>query len=141
MWLWFHSSCHCDGLNNLYSPQLICLDNHTGNITSTVHHNGMLTAKEIINLIRTGMQMRNPPVFYLPYGWILSLNIDFIKASPSPARFANDDDNDNDNTSIGMAMAITVGIAGFCAILALIMCITIGLVYMKCKRYLDTLYM
>ena len=102
----------------------------------------MLAAQEIINLIRTGMQMRDPPVFYLPYGWILSLSIDFIKASPSPARFVvDDDDNDNDNTSIGMAMAITVGIAGFCAILALIMCITIGLVYMKYKRYLDTLYM
>ena len=80
--------------------------------------------------------MRDPPVFYLPYGWILCLSIDFITASPSPARF----DNDNDNTSIGMAMAITIGIAGFCAILALIMCIIIGLVYMKCKRYLDTLY-
>ena len=100
----------------------------------------MLAAQELINLTSTGLQMRDPPVFYLPYGWILCLSIDFITASPSPARFDNDDDNDDDNTSIGMAMAITIGIAGFCTILALIMCITIGLVYIKCKRYVDTLY-
>ena len=34
---WFNSVCDCDGLNNLYKPQVTCVDDTVGKINSTVH--------------------------------------------------------------------------------------------------------
>ena len=122
---WFNSTCSCDGYNNLYNPNLTCLDGQTGIITSTVHHDVFLSAQQLINLASSDMQMRAPPIVYLSHGWILCLKLNKTVTS--------DDDNDK-STFIGLSVLITVSVTGLCTILALILCITIGLVYIKYKR-------
>jgi len=109
----------------LYNPNLTCLDEQTGIITSTVHHDVFLSAQQLINLASSDMQMRAPPIVYLSHGWILCLKLNKTVTS--------DDDNDK-STFIGLSVLITVSVTGLCTILALILCITIGLVYIKYKR-------
>ena len=136
---WFNSSCQCDGYNNLYHPHLTCLNDHTGNITSTVHHDDMSTAQQLIDLTTADIQMRDPPVVHLIHGWILCLNANLTKAttaSPSPTANPSPTAHHNcDNiTSLTLAIMITVGSVSFCVILALITCIIVGLVYIRQKR-------
>ena len=109
-----------------------CLDAHTGKITSTVRHDGLSAAQELIELTTADIQMRDPPVVNLTNGWILHLNASSEMFNPSLTAFGNDK---NDNGSLGLSFLITISIASFCTILALIFCITVGLVYIKHKRY------
>ena len=123
---WFNSTCSCDGYNNLYNPHLTCLDEHIGNIISTVHHYGLSTAQELIQLATADIQMRDPPVVYLSHGWVLCLNVSLNKTTPTVV--GNDE-------SLGLPVLITVGATSFCTVLALIFCVIVGLVYIKHKRY------
>ena len=129
---WFNSTCKCDGYNNLYSPRLICLDAHIGSITSTVHHDGLSAAQELIKLSRADIQMRDPPIVHLPNGWILCLNASLSHNISNTTAFGND--HENDNGPLSLWVLITISVASFCTILALIFCITVGLVYIKYKR-------
>ena len=131
---WFNSVCKCDGYNNLYHPHLTCLNDNTGNITSTVRHDGLSTAQQLIDLVTANIQMRDP--VYLIHGWTLHLSTNLTAtgpspiASPSPIALQNDDGV----SSLTLAIMITVGYISFCVILALITCIIVGLVYIKQKR-------
>lgn len=123
---WFSSVCECDGHNNLLHSNLTCVNENTGIITSTVHHNGLLSAEELVNLARADIQTRNPPVVHLPRGWILCLNI----SSESKA----ETESSSSSTFLGLSMMIVVGVASLCTILALLLCISIGIIYVKYRR-------
>ena len=71
---WFSTVCDCDGLNNLHEPQLECMNDTTGSLTSRVHHEGNYVAKTLIDLAIVNMQKRDPPSAHLPSGWIVCLN-------------------------------------------------------------------
>ena len=72
---WFSDACNCNGHNNLYSPQLTCLDTITGSVTSTIHHDGDMTAQMLINVAVADIHSRDPPLVNLPkHGWIVFLN-------------------------------------------------------------------
>ena len=72
---WFSDACNCNGNNNLYSPQLTCLDTITGSVTSTIHHDGDMTAQMLINAAVADIHSRDPPLVNLPkLGWIVFLN-------------------------------------------------------------------
>jgi len=118
---WFNSICTCDGYNNLYNPNLTCLDKQTGIITVTVHPNGLLSAQELIDLARADIQMRNPPLIYLTHGWILCLNI-------SSTEFNSDDES--------LSKMSTMSIGCLCAIIALLICINIGRILIKHRNIL-----
>ena len=77
--------------------------------------------------------MRDPPVVHLTNGWILCLNPSLEMFNPNTTAFGNDE---NDNGPVGLSVLITISVASFCTILALIFCITVGLVYIKHKRYI-----
>lgn len=124
---WFNSICNCDGHNNLRFPNLTCINEQTGIITSEVHRDGLLSAQQLIDLARTDINSRNPPVVHLSRGWILCLNI----SSKSETKF----DSNTSSTSIALPMLIIVSVAAICTILALLLCIVIGMVYMKYRRY------
>ena len=109
-----------------------CLDAHTANITSTVHHDGLSAAQDLIDLTTADIQMRNPPVVNLSNGWILCTCFN-ASSNTTVTEFGNDE---NDNGSLGLSFLITISVASFCAIIALIFCITVGLVYIKYKRYI-----
>lgn len=74
---WFDSACqdHCNGHNNLYTPQLTCLDSNTGIIVSVVHHEGEISAQMLIDLAIADIKARKPPVVHLSHGWDLHLNL------------------------------------------------------------------
>ena len=73
---WFDSACedYCNGHNNLYTPQLTCLDDNMAIISSIVHNEGENSAQMLIDLAVTDIQARNPPAIYLSNGWMLRLN-------------------------------------------------------------------
>ena len=119
---WFNSTCICDGYENLDYADLTCLNKHTGIISSIVYPNGLISAQELIDLARADIQTRNPPTIHLTNGWILCLNL-----SLEPAKGVAEFDSDANP----LPMLIIVGIAS----LAMILCITIGLIiYIKYKR-------
>jgi len=74
---WFDSACqdHCNGHNNLYTPQLTCLDHNTGIIVSVVHHEGEISAQMLIDLAIADIKARKSQVVHLSHGWILHLNL------------------------------------------------------------------
>ena len=65
----------CNGQNNMYIPQLTCLNNHTGIISSEIHYEGECTPKMLIDLAIADVQERQPPAVYLSHGWIIHLNL------------------------------------------------------------------
>ena len=71
---WFSTVCDCDGLNNLHEPQLECMNETTGSLTSRVHHEGNNAAKTLIDLATVNMQKQDPPSAHLPSGWMVCLN-------------------------------------------------------------------
>ena len=75
---WFNSVCDCDGLNNLYSPQVTCIDGRVGNITSTVHSddNSDKTAQMLIDLAKSNIESRDPAQIKISSNWIICLNED-----------------------------------------------------------------
>ena len=84
---WFDSACEdrCNGYNNLYTPQLICLTKNTGIINSTVHHEGENSAQSLIDLAIADVQARQPPVVHLSQGWILHLNLTLPEDMQKPS--------------------------------------------------------
>lgn len=53
---WFGVVCGCNGHNNLYDPELTCVDGTTASVTTSVHPDGNRTAKMLINLVRSEIQ-------------------------------------------------------------------------------------
>ena len=131
---WFDSTCNCDGYNNLYNAHLTCVDNHNGNITSTIRFYNLSPAKELIELTKADIQMRDPPVVQLPHGWILSLNETVDSKFDYATKYHNNSNNDNGSLEY-LPILIVVSVTSFCTILALILCITVGILYIKHKRY------
>ena len=121
---WFSSVCKCDGHSNLLYPNLTCVNDQTGIITSTVHRDGLLSAKELIDLARSDIKARDPPAVHLSHGWILCLNI----SSEAQTGFASS------SMSLGLSMMIAAGVASLCTVISLLLCITIGIIYMKYRR-------
>ena len=74
---WFDSvhKDQCNGQNNLYIPQLTCLNNHTGIISSEIRYEGECTPQMLIDLAIADVQERQPPAVHLSHGWILRLNL------------------------------------------------------------------
>lgn len=70
---WFDLACedHCNGYNNLYSPQLTCVNNNTGIIDSVVYYEGEISAQMLIDMAIADIHTRQSPVVYLSHGWIL----------------------------------------------------------------------
>ena len=103
---WFDSACqdNCNGHNNLYTPQLICLNSHVGIVNSTVHHEDENSAQALIDLAVADVQARQPPVVHLSQGWILRLNLtssENEKSSSSKSQSAN----------IGVIIGVTITVA------------------------------
>ena len=75
---WFNSVCDCDGLNNLYSPQVICVDDTVGKVTSTVHSDNSSdkTAQMLIDLAKNAIQSRDPAQVEISSDWIICLSED-----------------------------------------------------------------
>ena len=75
---WFNSVCDCDGLNNLYGPQVTCVDDTVGKITSTVHSDDSndKTAEMLIDLAKNDIQRRNPAQAEISSDWIICLSED-----------------------------------------------------------------
>ena len=111
---------------------MTCINEQTGFVTSKIHSGDLLSAQELIDAAIADIQTRNPPVIYLPHGWILLLNI-----SSEPTKSEADFESE-DNSSLGVTMLITISVTSLCVILTLLLCITTGMIYIKYKRYLVT---
>ena len=72
--VWFSSVCDCDGLNNLHDPQLECMNNTMGVLTSAVYHEGNNAATTLIDVATANMQRRNLSSVYLPSGLMVCLD-------------------------------------------------------------------
>jgi len=83
-----------------------------------------LSAEELIDLARFDIKARYPPAAHLSHGWILCLNISSEAKTGSTSS----------SMSLGLSMMITVGVASICTIISLLLCITIGIIYMKYRR-------
>jgi len=53
---WFSVFCKCNGHNNLYDPELACVDGTTASVTTSVHHDGNRTANMLIDLVKSEIQ-------------------------------------------------------------------------------------
>ena len=106
---WFDSACedYCNGHNNLYTPQLTCLDHHVGVIDSVVHHEGETSAQMLISLAIADVQNRKPPFVQLSHGWILRLNL----TSPEQTQSTQSSDNDHELSPTVVKVAIGIAIA------------------------------
>ena len=122
---WFDSACenHCNGHNNLYDPQLTCLDDNMAIISSIVHNEGENSAQMLINLARADIQARNPPVVYLSNGWILQLN----KSSPKNSVIQAPPHNNSQQIVIGVSVGV--------AVVAVILLLIIGTIFGIKKRF------
>ena len=120
---WFNSACenHCNGHNNLYTPQLTCIDNHVGLIDSVVHHEDENSAQMLINLAKADVQNRKPPVVHLSHGWILHLNL----SSPEEIQ-------SSDTKSQPLVFGLSIGIA--IAVMILLLCVA-GIIFRIHKRF------
>ena len=80
---WFNSVCACDGLNNLYNPQVTCVDNRVGigKINSTVRSDDSSdkTAEMLIDLAKNAIQSRDPAQVEISSDWIICLSEDCVK--------------------------------------------------------------
>ena len=70
---WFGVVCECNGHNNLYDPELTCVDHTTARITTSVHNDGHRTANMLINLVKSELYNRRVK---LPSGWVVCLSPD-----------------------------------------------------------------
>ena len=103
---WFDLACenYCNGYNNLYTPQLTCVDDNTAIISSIVHNEGENSAQMLINLARANIQARNPPVVFLSNGWMLQLNQSSLKNNYTMPTSSN-------NNSQLIVIGVSVGVA------------------------------
>ena len=110
---WFDSACedHCNGHNNLYTPQLTCINTNMGIVSSIVHHEGENSAQMLIDLAIADVQARNPPVVHLSHGWMLRLN----QSSPEQLHSSH-----SSNKSQPLIIGVGVGVAVAAVILLLI---------------------
>ena len=75
---WFDSVCDCDGLNNLYRPQVTCVDDTVAKIIATVHSddNNDKTAEMLIDLAKNDILRRNHAQVKISSDWIICLSED-----------------------------------------------------------------
>ena len=123
---WFDSACenYCNGHNNLYDPQLTCVDDNTAIISSIVHNEGENSAQMLIGLARANIQTRNPPVVYLSNGWMLQLN----KSSPENSILQAPPNNNSEQIVIGVSVGVAV-------VAIILLFIVIGTVFGIKKRF------
>lgn len=127
---WLSDVCSCNGNNNLYYPQLKCLDNNTGSVISTVRHDGDMTAKMLIDLVVAAIHNNDPPFVSLSqHGWILYL----IAANMTVNNSSTDLVSTNGNTGRPIVLVVCIGIS--CMVALLLIFIIAGLVYGIYKRY------
>ena len=64
---WFDLACehHCNRHNNLYTPQLTCLDRNMGIVSSVVHHEGENSAQILIDLAIADVQASCSPFTWM----------------------------------------------------------------------------
>lgn len=131
---WFDSACkhHCNGHNNLYTPQLTCLDSKMGIISSVVHHENENSAQMLIDLAIVDVQARNPPVVHLSHGWILRLN----QTTPEHMQ--------SSSSQQPIVIGVSVGVAAAVMVLLLIVVGTVFGIYKRfvllCIIYFNTSY-
>ena len=75
---WFNSVCDCDGLNNLYDPQVTCVDDRVGKVTGTVHSDDTSdkTAEMLIDLAKNAIHSRGLAQVEISSDWIICLSED-----------------------------------------------------------------
>ena len=80
---WFNSVCDCDGLNNLYNPQVTCVDDRVGKVTSTVHSDDTSdkTAEMLIGLAKSDIESRDPAQVEILSDWMICLSEDCGKTN------------------------------------------------------------
>lgn len=128
---WFDSACedYCNGHNNLYTPQLTCLDSNMGIISSVVHNERENSAQMLIDLAIADVQARNPPVVNLTHGWMLRLN----QTSPDQMQSEQMQSSSSIRTkSQKVVIGVSVGVAFAAVILILII---VGTVFGIHKRF------
>ena len=142
---WFDSACedYCNGHNNLYTPQLTCLDDNMATISSIVHNEGENSAQMLINLAIVDMQARNPPAIYLSNGWMLRLNqsspenknilhSSSINSSEQTSSSINLQQTSSSNNSQQAVIGVSIGVA---VIIVILLLIAIGTVFGIKKRF------
>lgn len=118
---WFDSTCQdlCNGHNNLYTPQLTCLDRDTGTVSSKVHHEGDTPAQVLIDLATADVQKRQPPVVHLSHGWILHLNPETLPDQMQSSSGNKSQPLSADNKPQSIIIGISLGAAMAAVILLL----------------------
>ena len=126
---WFNDVCNCNGNNNLYTPQLTCLDTTTGLVTSIVHHDGDMTAQMLINEAVADIYSNDPPLINLPrHGWIVFLNITTnLNNAASNVNNTMYVVSTNRKSSNPEVIIISVTIA--CVVMVLLILLLVGVIY------------
>jgi len=117
---WFNETCNCDGYNNLYSPQLTCLDTTTGSVSSIVYHDGDMTAQMLINAAAADIYSNDPPLVNLPqHGWILFLD------TTNNTYAATSSINEKSNKPT----IIIISVVAACLVVLLLILFLVGVIY------------
>ena len=124
---WFDLACenYCNGHNNLYTPQLTCVDDNTAIISSIVHNEGENSAQMLINLAIEDIQARNPQVVFLSNGWMLQLN------QSSPENNYTMPMSSNNNSQL-IIIGVSVGVA---VVAVKLLLIAIGIIFGIKERF------
>jgi len=122
---WFNSICHCNGYNNLYNPQLTCLNSTTGSITSIVRHEGDKSAQQLIELVEA--KISNNIANLSHHGWIL-----FLRLSNGTVNNTKAPISDTSDAPVFVIIGTTIG--AICVLIALTLCIAV-VAYGMHKRY------
>ena len=130
---WFNSVCHCNGYNNLYTPQLTCLNHTTGYITSIVRHEGVKSAQQLINLAVANIT--NNTANFSQHGWILFLELpNDTKNTPLPNNTPTPS-HSSEITDVSISIIIGVTVGAVCVLIVSILCIAAAVVYGMHRRY------
>ena len=126
---WFNSACqdHCNGHNNLYTPQLTCLDHNTGIIVSVVHHEGEISAQMLIDLAIADIKARKSQVVHLSHGWILHLNL--TSPATKQPQLSSNSSNKSQSVTIGVSLGATIA-----AVIVLLISL-LGVAFVTYKKY------
>ena len=122
---WFNSVCYCNGYNNLYAPQLTCLNSTTGYITSIVRHEGDKSAQQLIELAEANIT--NNVVHLSHHGWILFLRLSNGNQSMKVPI------SDTNDVPVSVIIGTTAG--AMCVLIVLTLCI-VAVAYGINKRYI-----
>ena len=126
---WFNDVCNCNGNNNLYTPQLTCLDTTTGLVTSIVHHDGDMTAQMLINEVVADIYSNDPPLINLPrHGWIVFLNIT-TNLNNATSNVNNTMYVVSTNRKSSNPEVIIISVTITCVVMVLLILLLVGVIY------------